>query len=225
MQMGGGKLNEQARNSWYDYAVNHFMFGKTTGIEQGNGAEATGYMPKPADNGAGINLTYANTAFGQAMTATPIQMGAAYCAILNGGTYFKPSLIAGTLDDNGQLQPKAPVVVKKDVIKPGASNDVIGLMEYSVAKHVFTPKFDLARYSVGGKTGTAQLAQPGGGYYNDRFNGSYAGFVGGDTPQYVIIVTANTPKVAGYAGTTAAQPIFSGLAHMLINNFNVTPRS
>jgi cell division protein FtsI/penicillin-binding protein 2 len=81
-------------------------------------------------------------------------------------------------------------------------------------------------YSVGGKTGTAQIADPNGagGYKEHDFNGTYVGFVGGDRPEYVISVLVREPKIGGYAGGAAAQPIFGSLAHMLIDNFGVTPR-
>ena len=100
MQMGGGQINTKARNAWHDYLANHYMFGKPTGIEQGY--EAAPGRSEPADNGAGIDLTYANTAFGQAMTATPIQMAAALSAVLNGGTYYQPHLVDQTDDANGK---------------------------------------------------------------------------------------------------------------------------
>jgi len=38
-------------------------------------------------------------------------------------------------------------------------------------------------------------------------------------------VRADTPGIGGYAGSVAAQPIFASLAHMLIDNFNVIPKS
>ena len=98
------------------------------------------------------------------------------------------------------------------------------MMQYTVDHHNFKPAFDQSSYVVGGKTGTAQIANPKGGYYDDQFNGTYAGFVGSSNPDYVIIVFVYKPTVKGYAGTAAAQPIFSDLAHMLINNSYVTPR-
>src|SRR4029079_8753820 len=101
-------------------------------------------------------------------------------------------------------------------------------MEYVVDGHLkqgFPYLRFPANYSVGGKTGTAEIADPNGGYYGDRFNGTYMGFVGGDKPQYVISVRVSEPHNGGYAGSTAAQPIFAALAPMLINNFNVTPKS
>jgi cell division protein FtsI/penicillin-binding protein 2 len=79
---------------------------------------------------------------------------------------------------------------------------------------------------VGGKTGTAEVANPVGGYYTDRVNGTYMGFVGGDTPQYVIVVYNMQPtKYAGFAGSGTGQPVFANIAHMLVNNFGVTPRT
>jgi cell division protein FtsI/penicillin-binding protein 2 len=227
MQMGGqtGVVNQKARDAWHDYMVNHFQLGKPTGIEQGY--EAAGYIPNP-DSGYALQLTYANTAFGQAMTATPLQMGAALSSILNGGTYYQPHLVAQTIDAGGKIGNTKLKVVKKEVVSPKIAPELEGLMEYVVQGHLadgFTYLKFPANYSVGGKTGTAQIADPAGGYYGDKFNGTYVGFVGGDKPQYVIVVRANEPGIGGYAGSVAAQPIFAGLAHMLINNFNVIPKS
>jgi hypothetical protein len=49
--------------------------------------------------------------------------------------------------------------------------------------------------------------------------------VGGDKPQYVIVVFNIQPHVPGYAGSRGGQPVFSDLAHMLINNSFVTPKT
>ena len=222
MQLGGGELNRQGREVWFDYMTNHFRFGKSTDVEQGY--DATGYVPSPENTGAGISLTYANTSFGQAMTATPLQMAAAMSATINGGTYYRPTLVAKTIAPDGKETASEPEVVTKDVVKPQVSTDLQGLMEYVVENHFIQPPFDHSKYSVGGKTGTAQIAKPEGGYYDNIFNGTYLGFVGGDKPQYVIAVFMNRPHVAGYAGTGAAQPVFADVAHMLINNAYVTPK-
>lgn len=212
MQMGGGEINEKARRAWYEYLTNHYMFGKTTGIEQGY--EEPGTVPEPEDNGAGIDLTYANTSFGQAMTATPIQMGAALSAVVNGGTYYQPHLVEGK-----------PKVIKQGVVKPSTTAALLPMMQYTVDHHNFKPAFNQSQYQVGGKTGTAQIAKKGGGYEDHLFNGTYIGYVGGDTPEYVIVVFIQKPNIAGYAGTAAAQPVFGAMAHMLINNSYVAPKT
>lgn len=227
MQMGGqtGQVTAQARDRWHDYMVNHFFLGKPTGIEQGY--EAGGYIPDP-DKGYALQLTYANTAFGQAMTATPLQMAAALSSVINGGTYYQPRLIDGTIDISGNLVPKKPIVVRSGVVSSSVSQSLRTMLEYAVKDHFKSgfPYLNFSdNFSVGGKTGTAQIANPAGGYYGDKYNGTYIGYVGGNKPQYVISVQVSEPHGVKYAGSGAAQPIFSDLAHMLIDNFNVVPKN
>jgi cell division protein FtsI/penicillin-binding protein 2 len=227
MQMGHetGAVNQTARDKWYDYMTNHFHLGKPTGIEQGY--EAGGYVPKP-DQGYALQLTYANTSFGQAMTATPLQMAAALSSVLNGGTYYQPRLVDETAGSNGKNAAVEPKVLAHDVVSAQVAQQMQGLMAGVVQTKVsqgFKSMVFPGNYTVGGKTGTAQIADPAGGYYGDRFNGTFIGFVGGDKPQYVIMVAIKQPKVGGYAGTSAAMPLFADLAHMLINNFNVAPKT
>ncbi len=224
MQMGGGQINEQARTRWYDYMTNHFQLGKTTGIEQG--FEADGVIPHPTD-GFGLGITYANSAFGQGMTATPLQMAAAFASVLNGGTYYQPRLIETTTDASGKTVKKEPIVTKTDVVKPSVSEQVVDMLEitYKANRVTYGAGPVRSEYSVGGKTGTAQISRPEGGYYENDFNGLYAGFIGGDKPEYVIVVQVDKPKIAGYAGSKAAAPIFVSLANMMIDSYGVQPRS
>ncbi|HUS26750.1 MAG TPA: penicillin-binding protein 2 [Nevskiaceae bacterium] len=221
MQMGGHseQVNQKGRTAWYSYMTDHYQFGKPTGIEQGY--EAEGYIPSP-NTGYGLDLTYANTSFGQGMTATPVQMGAALSAVINGGTYYRPRLVDQTIAADGKATAKKPEIVKSGVVSPQVSQEMQGLMAYIVKGHGL--KFN-TNYVVGGKTGTAQIAKSGGGYHDNEFNGTYMGFVGGDSPQYVVVVRVNQPHNGGYAGTAAAQPIFSNLVTMLINNFGVAPKT
>jgi stage V sporulation protein D (sporulation-specific penicillin-binding protein) len=225
MQMGGGQINTKARNAWYDYMTKHFRLGQPTGIEQGY--ESVLKVTPPQDNGAGIDLTYANMSFGQAVEMTALQEAAADSSILNGGTYYKPYLVDQTIAPDGKTSTTRPKVLERNVVSPKVSQEMVPLMEYVVQQHLaegfsylnFSPD-----YMVGGKTGTAQIAQKGGAYYADKFNGTYVGFVGGDKPQYVIVVFNIEPGVAGYAGSYGGQPVFADLAHMLIDNSYVTPK-
>jgi cell division protein FtsI/penicillin-binding protein 2 len=226
MQLGGGQINSQARTTLYDYFYNHFRLGKATGIEQGY--EADGYVLKPANNGAGINLSYAEMSFGQAYTATALQMAAGFSSILNGGTYYQPYLVDSTTDASGTVTKTQPKAVEQGVVSAQVSQQMISLLEQNNTNHIhegfgyldFGPN-----YNVGGKTGTAEIASPLGGYSADQVNGTYMGFVGGNTPQYAIVVYNLQPtKYSGFAGAATGQPVFANIAHMLINNFGVTPK-
>lgn len=225
MQMGGGKVNDKAVLAWNEYMTQRFLFGQKTGIEQGY--EAAGIIPAANLKRPEIALTYATTSFGQGMSVTAIQAAATLSAVVNGGTYYRPSLVDELVDADGKATKKQPEVVKQGAVSAKTSSDMIPLMEQVVThyrKQGFSyMNFDSA-YSVGGKTGTAQIAENG-RYLENDFNGTYLGFVGGDTPEYVIAVFNNKPQVTGYAGSRAGQPVFADLAHMLINNGFVTPKS
>jgi cell division protein FtsI/penicillin-binding protein 2 len=221
-QIGRGDINERARLTWHDYMTKHYYLGAITGVEQSG--EATGYIPPPEENGAGINVTYANTAFGQGMSATPLQMAAALGSIVNGGTYYQPRLVESTKGDDGKDIKKSPIIKNENVVSDEASAEMVALMERVIRQNI--PSATRAGYRVGGKTGTAEFTNPDNGqYYTDRFHGTYLGFVGGDKPEFVIIIRVNEPKIPGFAGSAAAAPIFRDVSNMLLDNFGLTPLS
>lgn len=203
--------------------VNHYGFGRPTGVEQGY--EAGGSIPDPI-KGYGLNIQYANTAFGQGMSATPLQMGAALSSVINGGTYYKPRLIDQYVGAN-KTTTVEPEIVRTNVVSAKVSQTIRGLMSYVISKNynIYSMRKPSPNYLIGGKTGTAEVANPSGGYYENRFNGMFIGFVGGNKPQYVVVVRVNEPQIFGYAGARTAAPIFGALSEMLINNFGVTPRT
>lgn len=207
MQLGGGTLNEQGRVKWHDYMTNHYFFGKKTGIEQGY--EAEGYVPSPTE-GYGLDIQYANTSFGQGINVTPLQMTAAFSATVNGGVYYKPHLV-----DTGKKE-----IIKGDVVSPEVSAALRDMDENAVQNNYRFLKRE--GYKVGGKTGTAEVPKPEGGYYTDRYNGTFIGYVGGNSPEYVIMVRVDEPKIGGYAGTTAAAPLFGKTMDLLIQNYAVS---
>lgn len=227
MQLGGGKLNMQGRSTLYDYFVNKYRLSKVTGIEQGY--ESTGYVPEPEDNGAGINLTFANMSFGQAYNATAMQMGSALSAIVNGGTFYQPRLVDEIISQDGKVEKVESKILAKNIVSEQVSKDVVGLLDYVTKSHVKSFKYMNFgnKYVVGGKTGTAQIADNKTKLYReDAFNGTFMGFVGGDTPEYTIVVYNIEPRgYAGYAGAQTGQPVFAEIAHMLIDNYGVKPKT
>ena len=221
-QIGQGDINQRARQSWHTYMTRHYFLGSATGIEQAG--EGGGFIPGYEENNEGINVTYANTAFGQGMTATMLQMAAAYGGIVNGGTYYQPRLIDSVRNSDGEVQETAPVIKSAEVVSDATSKKMVKLLEDVATTNVYG--IQRSGYIIGGKTGTAEIANlDTGKYYTDKFNGTYVGFVGGERPEYIIAVRVNEPKIPGNAGYVAAAPLFRDIAHMLLDNFGVTPKS
>jgi cell division protein FtsI/penicillin-binding protein 2 len=224
-QQGGTTINMKGIQTWHDYMTSHFRLGQPTGIEQGY--ESSGYVPPANPDDPAVGLQFANTAFGQGVQVTALQMAAALSSILNGGTYYQPTLISQTIDPNtGQVTTNQPKILERNVVSPQTGQELVPLMQNVVAQYLhegFGFMSFPSNYLVGGKTGTAQVAKPGGGYYDNIFNGTYLGFVGGNKPQYVIAVFNIKPNVPGYAGSLGGQPVFADIAHMLINDGYVMP--
>ncbi|CAN5355521.1 stage V sporulation protein D [soil metagenome] len=226
MRLGGSNdsLNMGAINKWHNYMTNHFRFSKATDIEQGY--ESPGYVP-PTKNVSAIQLTYANTAFGQGVQVTALQMAGAYSSMLNGGTYYQPTLVQSTTDADGKTQQHAQKILRKNVVSSKVSREMVPLLQ-GVVEHYHSLGYSYLKfpsgYIVGGKTGSAQVASAGGGYREKLDNGTYAGFVGGNKPQYIVVVYNLQPDVAGYAGSMGGQPVFADLVHMLIDNGYVSSK-
>ena len=221
-QMGGGSVNQQARETLYDYFVNHYRFNKKTGIEQSNENEGTIIGP---NEGYGRNVRYANMTFGQGMDVTMIQAAGAFSAAINGGTFYQPHLVSGTLLGNGSVKKQEPQILANNVLRPEISAQLQEMI-YQGRHQGFFGTFDPAGFRVGGKTGTSQIIDPKTGKYSDENSvGSYLGFGGVDQPKYVIMVRVlDSKRTGGYEGTTAAGPIFNEMSNWMLNYLQLRPK-
>ncbi len=223
-QLGGGSLNAQGRQKLFGYFTDHYMFGKKTGIEQAG--ESAGEIISP-DQGEGNNIRYANMTFGQGMDNTMVQLASAFSSMVNGGTYYKPTVVDGYVNADGSESTKTPQIVKNDVIRPDISKQLNDMMHE--ARRLSIPGQDKAGYYVAGKTGTAQTIDPKTGAYTDKNAiGSYLGFGGNSNtaPRYVIMVRVTDAQVgdAATAGGVAAAPIFANISNWLLDYLHVQPK-
>lgn len=216
-QLGGGQINLAGRQKLYDYLVNNYRMNAPTGIELANEVDSVIYPPDTAN---GARVLYANMTFGQGEQLTMIQVISAFCAAINGGTYYQPTVLLGTLDDNDstKVNEQAPKVVSENVLKPDVS-ETLKEMLYQARYLGASGRTKDNGYYVGGKSGTAQKVDPNTGAYSDTLTtGTYIGF-GADktkTPKYAIMVRVDDAHNGGYSGSAAAQPIFDSMSNFMI---------
>lgn len=220
--MGGGEINYNGRQKLHTYLTDRYRFTKQTGVEQAS--EAVGLLYSPDDE-QGNNVRYANMTFGQGMTTTMIQVASAFSATINGGTYYRPTLVYGTREQDGSVKKVNPTVVQENVIVKQHSDEMRDLLWH--ARYDRTGRLtDRAGYRVGGKTGTSEVIDPTTGMYtSDHTIGSYLGFGGGSTPEYVIMIRMDDAQGGVFAGSTTASQMFGTISNWLITYKNIPPVS
>ncbi|MFA6422128.1 MAG: penicillin-binding protein 2 [Candidatus Buchananbacteria bacterium] len=194
--------------------VRNFGFGDYTGIELDK------EMPGNVSN---LNLkgevNIATITFGQGITVTPLQMVTAVGALINGGKLMKPYVVSQIIKSDKKIENIEPKVVRQ-VISPKTSS-LISAMMVSVAEGGHANSARIPGYRVGGKTGTAQVPQKGGGYQPDSvINGSFVGFAPYADPKFVIFVDILEPQY-GKVGETVAAPVFSAVGKFILQYYNV----
>lgn len=216
----GNNITIDARNTMYEYFHDRFGLGELTGIELANEAHGTVIPPTDVDGGA---VRYSNMAFGQGMDVTMVQVCAAFSTIINGGTYYQPTVIAGKMSDdktNFMVDPAKPS--KSNVISRESSETVREMIH--IARVVFNGSQDRPGYYIGGKTGTSQTIRDG-KYVDDETVGTYLGFGGSSAsdPRYVIMVQVSGKNMA-LAGNKDALPIFTDISNWILDYMKLQPK-
>ena len=212
-------ITRQARDTMYEYYHDRFGLGQITGVEVA-GEQAGIIVPPTKVEGNAVR--YSNMSFGQGMNLTMVQVTAAFSAIINGGTYYKPTVIAGIMDQGqDKLAKTAPAVVREGVVSPQTSATAKDMVHQ--ARAIFYAGGDKKGYVIGGKTGTSQVLENG-VYADDRTVGTYLGFGGSDVPKYVIMVQVSGKKMK-LEGNKHAMPIFTDISNWMIDYLKLQPRA
>lgn len=218
MRLGDGKnITSDARNKIFDYFHNRFAFGKTTGIELVGERPGTIIPPNSQEGNA---VRYSNMSFGQGMDLTMIQVASAFSALVNGGDYYSPTIIAGKIDKNGQMLKGSIKNKRSNIISSETSKKIHEMIH--TARATFYEKLDRQGYDVGGKTGTSQTIENG-KYIDDQTIGTYLGY-GGDTSARYVIMVEVSGKGKNLQGNKDAMPIFTDISNWLIDYLKLQPK-
>ena len=187
----------------------------TTTIEM---PEASGGKPLLPKNWSEISTM--TISYGHGLSATPMHLAAAFSTIANGGRKISPTLLKQDGPNYGA-----------QVLSPFVAREMNDMLRKVVTDG--TASFgDVAGYSVGGKTGTADKPKARGGYYKDKVSASFASVFPTDNPQYALIVTLDEPEIytmgenrrsAGWTAVPVAAELINRVAPLLGLRPNVEP--
>jgi cell division protein FtsI (penicillin-binding protein 3) len=201
---------------FYEY-IRAFGFGQQTGVDLPG--ESRG-MLRRLENWTPVSI--GSISMGQEVGVTPLQLVTAVSSIANGGTLYKPHVVA-ELRRGDQPMPLTGAVAPgepKEVIRPETAATLRRLMEGVVLNG--TGK--LARldgWTAAGKTGSAQKIDPATGRYSPtQLIASFTGFAPINDPAVTILVSLDSP-VGPHEGGMVAAPVFKRIAEQVLPYLDV----
>ena len=164
------------------------------------------------------NIKTANIAFGQGISLTPLQLATAYCAIANGGTLMHPHIIRSVRTDGKDVS-VAPEEIRR-VVDPQVAQAVRSMLGTVVQSGTGRPA-QIADFSVGGKTGSAQVSGSH-GYEAGHFVASFVGMYPLSHPRLVVLCAVFEPQTSHW-GAVVATPVVHNIAREAMLLLQIPP--
>jgi penicillin-binding protein 2 len=152
----------------------------------------------------------ADMAIGQGeTTVSPLQLAMAYCALVNGGRLYQPTIGRAVVGPDGRLvrtiTPKLvrTVPVRPDLLSYIRSSLVFG-QGISVSGQTAFAGFPLDKYPVGGKTGTAEV-------FGKQDTSWFASWAPASQPRYVVVGMMEQAGLGSQAAAPMVRKVYEAL--------------
>jgi cell division protein FtsI (penicillin-binding protein 3) len=179
-------------------------------------SESPGILWDPARQ---TESALASMSMGYQVAVTPLQMATAVSAVANGGELLQPRIVRAVTRDG--VRRAVPRKVVTHAIDRDTAADVTAIME-AVVERGTGRAAQIERYTIAGKTGTAQKVENG-RYSNTDYNVSFVGFVPSRDPVFTIVVVVDSPHKVPPYGATVAAPVFKRIAAAALQQYGVPP--
>lgn len=178
----------------------------------------------------------ANASFGQGLTTTPIQNLQALTVLTNKGQMIKPYLVDKIVNSEGKVTYEAEVTNLGQKVSETTITKMNSLM-YDVVYNGLSKAWQPNNVTMAGKTGTAQIAGPKGGYLTGVYDyiKSFAGYFPYEDPKYIFyvsvkqvntennvladVVTKAVEEIAKYSNITNTKSDVDSSKIITLNNY------
>ena len=205
---------EMGSASFYSY-MQRFGLGHATGIDLAG--EASGRLKLPGDSDW-TPVELGTNAFGQGVSVTPIQMVMAASALANNGQMVYPHVLYAQIQDGKQSNTKTQIVGTP--ISATTAHTISDMLANALETESSTAL--VPGYRIAGKTGTAQIPLPNGGYDQNNVNTSFIGWGPVDDPRFLVYIWLEKPQTNKAASVVVA-PIFKQVVEKLVVLLNIPP--
>lgn len=197
--------------NFHEY-ITRFGFGRKTGIPLP--AESAGQVHGPRD---WQKTSMGSVAMGHEITTTTLQLAQAASVVANNGMLIKPRIVLKR-QRPGEAPEYEPVAAPVKVLRPETAIKMRSMMEDVLLPGGTGAKARVSGYSIGGKTGSAQIFDFNSRQYTHKYNASFMGMAPLNNPQLVLVVTLNGSSE--YGGIAAA-PVFAKIAAAALHVMDV----
>ena len=147
-----------------------------------------------------------------------IQLGSAFCSVINGGKLYQPRLVSKITDENGNaIQEMEPTLLRETISE--TTSDTLKQYMYSTVTAGTGNTAKVDGYSMGGKTGTGQKIPRDGINYLV----SFIGFAPVDDPQLMIYCIVDEPNSPDQPHSSFAQNIVREILEEILPYMNIYP--
>jgi penicillin-binding protein 2 len=151
----------------------------------------------------------ADMAIGQGeTTVSPLQLATAYCALVNGGTLYEPTIGKAVVDPNGKVVKNIKAKVRRHV---PVSSEVLKYIQQAlkfggggVSGEAAFSGYPLNRFPMGGKTGTAEV-------YGKQDTSWFASWSRAGSQRYVVVGMVAQAGTGARAAAPMVRNVYQGL--------------
>lgn len=184
----GERFSSSELAAWY----HHFGFGESVATRHAANAEGTINPPE-----TWVPQDHASAVIGQSMSATALQLAAAYSIFANDGRYVTPQVV----------EAEVAQTPARRVLDPGVARTVREMLAYTV-DHSGLSVAKFAGVSLAGKSGSADLFDTDKGEYIDAGTLSFAGIFPAEAPRIVTVMYLQRVRQEGALSVSVTAPAF-----------------
>lgn len=200
----------------FSKAQHLFGFGVHTGIDLPGEPDTYGLVHN-TDNMSAVDL--ATNSFGQNFNCNMIQMAAAFCSVINGGSYYEPHVVKKIFNEQGVTIETIEPKLVRETVSPATSDFLKKAMRMAVEEGT-GKSAQVAGYDVGGKTGISEKLPRG----NGKYLVSFGGFAPVDDPEVFCYVVVDEPLTEDQASSSYAGQLFAKIMEDVMPYMSIFPK-
>jgi cell division protein FtsI (penicillin-binding protein 3) len=208
--IGTSLIKKRITNKDFYDALQSFGIGQATHVDYPG--EALGQLAAPK---TWSDVQADNISFGQGVSVTPLQVLAYYSALANKGTKVEPHFLINESSDS-----KARSYPSSQILAPETVSELTPMLQ-QVVKSGTGVNARISGFKPAGKTGTAQIASPSGGYQAHNYNVSFVGFLPGSSSSLTCMCTMDKQPSTEVVNPTPI--LFKQVMAYAIKHYDISP--